>query len=106
MKLATDFIKREFYEGVKKYKKKPVEIDAIQWTGDNLKEIIEFTGRNESSVDWSWNHFEAVVKENGLKIFGLEGSSFKVSIGDMIIKGVEGEFYACKPDIFIKTYST
>lgn len=106
MELTTDILKREFYEGnaiVKNYRKKPVEIQAIKWNGNNLKEIIAFTGRHQSSADWGWTHFEQVVKNNGLKIFTLEGSHM-ASIGDMIIKGVAGEFYPCKPDIFAKTY--
>jgi ADP-heptose:LPS heptosyltransferase len=86
-----------------KFRKKPVLIEAIKWTGDNLKEIIEFTGRHESSKDWSWEHFEEVVENNGLKIFTLEGSHL-ATIGDMIIKGVQDECYPCKPDIFEQTY--
>lgn len=43
------------------------------------------------------------MKEEGLKIFTLEGSHL-ATIGDWIIKGVKGEFYPCKPDIFDQTY--
>lgn len=86
-----------------KYRKKPVIIEAIQWTGKNLKEIIAFTGRHESAKDWSWEYFEDVVAKDGLKIFTLEGKHL-ASIGDMIIKGVQGEFYPCKPNIFMQTY--
>ncbi len=85
------------------FKKKPVVIEAIEWTGKNLKEIINFTGLHESANDWEWDHFENVVKSEGLKIFTLEGS-YKATIGDMIIKGVAGEFYPCKPSIFADTY--
>ncbi len=86
-----------------KYRKKPVVIEAIQWTGDNLKEIIDFTGLHPSASKWSWEEYEQVVKNEGLKIFTLEGTHM-ASIGDMIIKGVKGEFYPCKPDIFEQTY--
>lgn len=86
-----------------KFRKKPVEIEAVQWTGDNLKEVIAFTGRHTSSAEWSWSFFEEVVCANGLKIFTLEGP-LKASVGDWIIKGVKGEFYPCKPDIFEATY--
>ena len=44
-----------------------------------------------------------LVKEEGLTIHTLEGDMI-ASIGDYIIKGVNGEFYPCKPDIFEKTY--
>lgn len=88
---------------IKKYRKKPVVVEAIEWTGKNLKEIIDFTGRNESAKWWSWEEFESMVKEHGLKIFTLEGTML-ASIGDWIIKGISGECYPCKPDIFEKTY--
>ena len=74
------------------FRKKPVKVEAIQWTGHNLAEIIRFTGPHGSKV----------AKE-GLKIFTLEGP-LTASIGDWIIRGVSGEFYPCKPDIFDKTY--
>lgn len=86
-----------------RFRKKPVEIEAIQWTGDNLREVIGFTGRHESATDWSWDHFEALVAKKGLKIFTLEGP-LRASVGDYIIKGVVDEVYPCKPDIFWETY--
>ena len=86
-----------------KYRKKPVVIEAVQWLGDNLAEVINFTGRNESAAHWTWEHFESVVAADGLKIFTLEGT-MKADVGDFIIKGVAGEFYPCKPDIFEMTY--
>lgn len=76
---------------IKKYRKKPVIIEAIQWTGKNLLEIDNFMG----------GIFEN--KETILVIHTLEGD-MEASIGDYIIKGVKGEFYPCKPDIFAKTY--
>jgi len=86
-----------------KYRKKPVVIEAIEWKGDNLREIIDFAGLHSSAEKWTWNEYKEVVATEGLKIFTLEGSHM-ASIGDMIIKGVQGEFYPCKPDIFAKTY--
>lgn len=74
-----------------KYRKKPVEVEAIQYTGENLPEIINFVGRNLR------------VRGNLVVIFTLEGEMI-VSELDYIIKGVNGEFYPCKPDIFEKTY--
>jgi len=88
---------------IRKAKKKPVTIEFIEWTGDNLIEVISFTGRHESSLKWDWQELEGVVREQGLKIFTLEGSHI-ATVGDMIIKGVQGEFYPCKPDIFSETY--
>ena len=88
---------------IKKYCKKSIVIEAIQWTGDNLKEIIQFTGRHESVQNMPWKYFEDLVKTDGLKIFTLEGVHL-ASVGDFIIKGIHGEFYPCKPDIFYETY--
>ena len=76
---------------IKKYRKKPVVIEAIQWAGNNLSEIYNFIGRTVDN------------KETTLVIHTLEGD-MEASIGDYIIKGVNGEFYPCKPDIFDKTY--
>lgn len=85
------------------YRKKPVVIEAIQWDGSNLRGIIDFTGLHESANKWTWEQYEQVVKDEGLKIFTLEGT-MNADINDFIIKGVNGEFYPCKPDIFEKTY--
>lgn len=86
-----------------KYKKKPVVVEAIQWTG-NTTEIKEFCGNNCSyNVDDSaWNVGKGIPHEE-LVIHTLEGE-MKASRNDYIIKGVNGEFYPCKPDVFEKTY--
>ena len=76
---------------VRKYRKKPVVISAIQWRGNNRSEIIDFVGNS------------AVFDRTGLYIITLEGEMF-ASIGDYIIRGVDREFYPCKSDIFRKTY--
>jgi hypothetical protein len=88
---------------MQKFRKKPVVIEAIKWTGYNLGEIIAFTGLHPSAEKWSWDEYEKIVQTEGLKIFTLEGPHIAL-VGDMIIKGVHGEFYPCKPDIFEKTY--
>ena len=88
--------------------KKPVTIQAIQWTGDNLKEVLEFTGKSEKFDEWfpSFEDYENFVRNDGnvFKIFTLEGI-MSASVGDWIIRGVKGEHYPCKPDIFDATYS-
>jgi len=90
-----------------KFRKKPVVVEAVQWKGNNLKEIIEFTGKSPKFDEWfsSFEEYEAYVKENGFifKIFTLEGV-MEASVGDWIIKGIQGENYPCKPDIFEQTY--
>ena len=89
--------------GGMKFRKKPVVIEAMEWLGDNLREIIDFTGLHPSAHKWTWEEYEAVVQTDGLKIFTLEGVMM-ADKGDWIIKGIKGEFYPCKPDIFKATY--
>ena len=77
-----------------KFVKRPVEIEAVQYIGDNKKEIIEFTG-GIALTNTCHSH---------MTIPTLEGDH-KADVFDWIIKGVAGEFYPCKPDIFWATYS-
>lgn len=89
-----------------KYIKKPIEIEAIQWNGNNLKEIMEFLDSEfpyEDNTEYATRKFSYYKTTNNLYINTLEGN-MKANIGDYIIKGVNGEFYPCKPDIFEKTY--
>ena len=81
---------------MRKYKKKPVEIEALQWTGDNLTELLSFC---------PMCYLKPIpgVTYNELIISTLEGP-MKASVGDYIIKGIKSEFYACKPDVFELTY--
>lgn len=83
----------------KVYRKKPVEIEAIQFedTPEVLSELSDFINNQDLRVDYK-------DPENPvIKIETLEGV-MKASVGDYITKGVNGEFYPCKPDIFNKTY--
>jgi hypothetical protein len=89
------------------YRKKPVVIEAVQLQ-DNYKSIVEcvefvFNIGMDSSMIGEAATVQKVKEEEGFLIPTLEGN-MKVSIGDYIIKGVNGEFYPCKPDIFEKTY--
>ena len=74
------------------YRKKPVVIEAMQLTDSNEIKVTEFMGLGEGKLT-----------ADGIEIETLEGT-MKASIGDYIIKGVQGEFYPCKPDIFEQTY--
>lgn len=95
-----------------KYRKKPVVIDAIQWTGKNHREMFDFLTNGKCPDEYMTTTFP-VVSDNfyidnwkvrgGLVIKTLEGEHL-ANIGDYIIRGVCGEFYPCKPDIFRKTY--
>ncbi len=81
-----------------KYRKRPVVIEAIQWNGYWTEEAQSFAG------EW----LKPTEPREGIGVVAyyiktLEGDMW-LSKGDFIIKGVAGEFYPCKPDIFEKTY--
>ena len=82
---------------MRQYRKKPVVIEAAIFSGtlENAEQIIQ------------WSNNEVSMPEDGimdrLVIKTLEGE-MTASVGDYIIRGVNGEFYPCKPDIFSKTY--
>lgn len=89
---------RKIMNDVYKYKKKPVEIEAIKFTRDSYNEVTDFVG------DKIVIHTERCP--NGkmwAEIDTLEGKML-ANIGDYIIKGIKGEFYPCKPDVFEATY--
>lgn len=82
-----------------KYRKKPVVIDAMRFTAETLDECIAFCGGTYDyrTASCAAPHGEVIAIET------LEGTMLAVP-GDWIIKGVNGEFYPCKPNIFAKTY--
>lgn len=84
-----------------KYRKKPVVIEAIQWTRDNYEEVLEFT--NESCSSIFCEYLEVGKRYHYIYINTLEGT-MKAEVGDYIIKGIKGEFYPCRKDIFEETY--
>ena len=89
-----------------KYRKKPVVIEAVQWTGKNHREMYDFLeGKPDGYIEAFGKNFYIDHDKvyGGLIIKTLEGEHI-ASIGDYIIKGVQGEFYPCKPDIFEQTY--
>jgi hypothetical protein len=84
-----------------KYRKKPVVIEAIQFREGNFEEILNFSsGKAKRRISYEGN---APIETNTIDIQTLEGTMNAID-GDFIIKGVSGEFYPCKPDIFEKTY--
>lgn len=90
-----------------KYRKKPVVIEAIRLTTDNFDVVCDFMGGTpvpkhnpDFGIDENGNTNEPYL---GVYIETLEGKML-ANYGDYIIKGVNGEFYPCKPDIFEKTY--
>ena len=84
------------------YRKKPVVIEAIQLTAETVQECYDFVGAKGNFSECGMGIDPA---DGQFKITTLEGVH-TASVGDWIIKGVKGEFYPCKPDIFEKTYDS
>lgn len=77
------------------YRKKPVTIEAIQYTEENVQQVLNFAGS-----------YLPYVNDNGQLIIPTLEGDMKAEVGDYIIEGVHGEFYPCKPDIFKETYES
>ena len=84
---------------IKKYRKKPIEIEAIQFTRDNVEETKEFTEGNAFNF-----RTERCINGKSYCEIKTLGVTITATEGDYIIKCINGEFYPCKPDIFEKTY--
>jgi phage-related protein len=82
----------------KRYRKLPVVVEAMQWTGRNYDDA-------EAFIDVESFGYQELGDESGARVVisTLEGE-MTAEPGDWIIKGIKGEFYPCKPDIFEATY--
>ena len=80
-----------------RYRKRPVVIDAVRWTGDNQGEVAAILGDDLKGVSPLGRSGEQLL------IRTLEGT-MTAERGDWIIRGIKGEAYPCKPDIFEATY--
>lgn len=80
---------------MERFRKKPIVIEATKFMGG--------LSHDEMTVDWGGYAEVASCKNGILRIKTLEGDML-AGVGDWIIKGVNGKFYPCKPDIFEKTY--
>jgi len=83
-------------KGIRKYRKKPVEVEAIQWTWENWDEIRSFIPKSKRILMPGGDKPTLVIRT-------LEGDII-ANYGDYIIKGIKGEYYPCKPEIFSLTY--
>lgn len=85
-----------------RYRKKPAEIEAMRWDGsmDSTDRITYWCG---GIYDYTVKPSDHTDKCEWIAIPTLEGT-MKANVGDYVIKGVKGEFYPCKPDIFEATY--
>lgn len=78
-----------------KFRKKPVVIEAFQWDGMDDAAFVTWSGE-VGFTDWQFEN-------GGIIIPTLEGT-MRADAGDYVIRGVKGEFYPCKPDIFAATH--
>ena len=88
-----------------KFKKKPVEIEAMQWDGtlSSANEIMEWS-RTDMGPRIVYNSYTNTIHEPHLNILTMEGVMVARK-KDWIIRGIHGEVYPCNPDIFEKTYA-
>ena len=77
-----------------RFRKKPVVVEALQYNGRNGIEVLAFMDGQEAEEDFLGDY---------VSITTLEGV-MRADKGDWIIRGIKGEFYRCKPDIFDATY--
>ena len=83
-----------------KYRKKPVVVEAWEFTRDSIKVADSWVRRYRNDINLFSQYGGEVLY---IEIKTLEGT-MRAELGDYIIKGVQGEFYLCKPDIFKQTY--
>jgi hypothetical protein len=85
-----------YFPSAGKFRKKPVVIEAWRWDGKDITVLSLHKESNSMIHRWP-------DSRDSLRVFTLEGA-MRAEIGDWIIKGVKGEFYPCKDDIFTATY--
>lgn len=91
--------------GAQRYRKKPVKVEAIRFDGtfDSYMEIAEWAAEHGSLNVNIREYGDGEGDHTHLMVHTLEGA-MRGEPGDYIIRGVQGEFYPCKPDIFEQTY--
>lgn len=85
-----------------RYRKRPVIVDAIQWTGDNADEVTAFSGHRFDVLDPADATDDPDATAQVLD--SLHSTWVLVRTGDWIIRGVRGEYYPCRDEVFRETY--
>jgi hypothetical protein len=86
---------------IKKFRKKPLVIEAIKYMGDWPQAAHDL--KAWGLTNWHYGHYDMYHKKHDLVIHTLEGE-MECEIGDYLIKGIAGEFYPCKAEIFEASY--
>lgn len=94
---------------IKQYRRKPLLVTAVQWTGDNLMEVVAFM-KNQPIEEFKatlnekeWKAYEATISEYGQSV--LISPDVFAYLNDYIIRGIDKELHPCSPDTFNKVYS-
>ena len=91
---------------IRQFRKKPIIVEAVQLDNLNVPSVVRWIGEDKAKMNLEFDEARKLGKAHpifSVTICTLEGN-MKAMPGDYIIKGVHGEFYPCKPDIFEKTY--
>lgn len=93
----------------KTFRKRPVEVQAVQWTGDNADELKAFTGTREATGEPRFLTTEEITRgpfeaHHPVVYDELHYTWVNVMADNWIIRGVQGEFYPCAADVFAKTH--
>lgn len=84
------------------YQKKPLQIEAVQWTGDNAQEMEAFAGE---SFDTNALRLGLAAATGDAAIYDLLHRTWiLVKLSDWVLRGVRGEFYPCDKEVFAQTY--
>lgn len=88
-----------------RYRKRPVEVEAVQWTGDNIDAMFEFAGRDKFDLLDEQQRRDCDDPEATAAVFDILHSTWVLVLpGQWIVKGIRGEFYPCAADVFAETY--
>lgn len=92
--------------GPQRFQKRPVEIEAVQWDGtaESATPIIAWALSNGVTISYYCPDGDACRRDTHVLIVSTLEGAMSALPGDWIIRGVKGEFYPCKPDIFEATY--
>jgi hypothetical protein len=88
-----------------KFRKKPVEVEAVRWTGENTNEVLDFTGDAYFDPIPEENRGDLSDPDATAAVFDKLHSTWVLLYnGDWVIRGVQGELYPCRADVFEATY--
>lgn len=89
-----------------RFRKKPVEIDAVQWDGsaEAATPIIDWALSNDVTINYYCPDGDACKKDTHVLLVATLEGAMSAQPGDWIVRGIQGEFYPIKPDIFEATY--